>query len=49
MNTTDVLAILMLIGAVGVYLTTPNGLGSQKGGRHTKKHHSSNKKTRKHR
>ena len=49
MNTTDVLAILMLIGAVGVYLTTPNGLGSQKGGRHTKKHHNSNKKTRKHR
>lgn len=49
MNTTDVLAILMLIGATGVFLSTPNGLGSQKGGKHTKKHHSSTKKTRKHR
>ena len=47
MNTTDVLAILSLIAALGYFSMSSGGL-SHKGGRHTKKHHKSGKKTRRH-
>ncbi len=45
MDTSSIIVILTLIGTAGLILST----GPNRGGGHTKRHHSGGKKTRKHR